>query len=190
MFVYHFVYPNLAVEILSEKAGKQKTGGVDFEVEDSSTFVFLYCGLKTIACSACLLLYRGKDKQRLLSMCLKDEGVLEVILLRGDDLTARRSSKGRRKECKLPIKWSSSKIVFKDFANILRAPTNYYFWKSVYYTTKKFTFLYMSEKFVLTLNSPCISESCIKTKISLNFYFCTFFVVPQKVLRYNKEMWK
>ena len=33
----------------------------------------------------------------------------------------------------------------------------------------------------LTLNDPCISESCIETKIKLNFYF-HFFVVPHKVL--------
>ena len=26
----------------------------------------------------------------------------------------------------------------------------------------------------LTLNDPCISESCIETKIKLNFYFHTF----------------
>ena len=64
--------------------------GVDYEIEDSSTSVSWYCGMKTIACSACLLFYRGKVKQRLLSMCLEDEGVLALILLRGDDLTGRR----------------------------------------------------------------------------------------------------
>ena len=119
MFVYHFVYPNLAVEILSEKAGKQKTGGVDFEIEDSSTFVFLYCGLKTIACSACLLLYRGKDKQRLLSKCLEDEGVLEVILLRRDNLTGRRifleKFKGQKKRMQITYKRIFIKDSFQRF---------------------------------------------------------------------------
>ena len=36
--------------------------------------------------------------------------------------------------------------------------------------------------FILTLKDPFISESCIEIKIELNFYFHTFFVVPQKVL--------
>ena len=35
----------------------------------------------------------------------------------------------------------------------------------------------------LTLPAPCISESCIKMKIDLKFYFSHFFVVPQKVYK-------
>ena len=40
---------------------------------------------------------------------------------------------------------------------------------------------------LLTLNDPCISESCIEKK-KVKFLFSHFFVVPQKVLRYHKEV--
>ena len=36
---------------------------------------------------------------------------------------------------------------------------------------------------LLTLNVPCISESCIEVKIKLSFLFSHFFVVGQKVLK-------
>ena len=53
---------------------------------------------------------------------------------------------------------------------------------------------------ILTLNVPCISESCIEMKIKLNFYFHTslwslkrfyegLFVVPQKIL-WRPLRWK
>ena len=40
---------------------------------------------------------------------------------------------------------------------------------------------------LLTLNDPCISENCIEKK-KVKFLFSHFFVVPQKVLRYHKEV--
>ena len=37
MFVYHFVYPNLNVEIFFEKEGTTENRGVDFEIGDIGT---------------------------------------------------------------------------------------------------------------------------------------------------------
>ena len=45
----------------------------------------------------------------------------------------------------------------------------------------KFVEIFLSYYRRLTLPAPSISESCIKIKNNLNFYF-HFFVEPQKVL--------
>ena len=47
-------------------------------------------------------------------------------------------------------------------------------------TTLHVPFIY-SKTIVFTFNVPCISESCIKIKINLNFYFHPSFLVPRKV---------
>ena len=39
----------------------------------------------------------------------------------------------------------------------------------------------------MTLPASCISESCIKRKVNLNFYFHTFFMVPQNVLWHHSS---
>ena len=48
MFVYHFVYPDLRVEIYFEKEGSAENGGVDFEIGDIDTSAYLYWRLKKL----------------------------------------------------------------------------------------------------------------------------------------------
>ena len=57
MFVYHFVDPDLKVEIFFEKEGAAENVGINFEIGDINTSTHLYWRLKKIACSACLLFY-------------------------------------------------------------------------------------------------------------------------------------
>ena len=48
MFVYHFVDPDLRVEIYFEKEGSAENGGVDFEIGDIDTSAYLYWRLKKL----------------------------------------------------------------------------------------------------------------------------------------------
>ena len=54
MFVYHFVDPNLRVEIVHKKEGEAKNGGLDFEIGDTNISEHLYWGLKEISCRPCM----------------------------------------------------------------------------------------------------------------------------------------
>ena len=42
MFVYHFVDPDLRVEIISRKEGTTKNEGIDFEVGDICSSAYWY----------------------------------------------------------------------------------------------------------------------------------------------------
>ena len=55
MFVYHFIDPDLMVEIFFEKEGAAENGGVEFEIGDIDTSAQLQWRLKKISCKACLL---------------------------------------------------------------------------------------------------------------------------------------
>ena len=55
MFVYHFIDPDLMVEIFFEKERAAENGGVEFEIGDIDTSAHLYWRLKKISCKACLL---------------------------------------------------------------------------------------------------------------------------------------
>ena len=55
MFVYHFIDPDLMVEIFFEKERAAENGGVEFEIGDIDTSTHLYWRLKKISCKACLL---------------------------------------------------------------------------------------------------------------------------------------
>ena len=57
MFVYHFVDPDLRVEIFFEKEGSAENGGVDFEIGDIDTSAYLYWRLKKTLWRACLRFY-------------------------------------------------------------------------------------------------------------------------------------
>ena len=57
MFVYHFVDPDLRIEIFFQKEGATENGGIDFEIGDIGTSAHLYCRLKKNSCRACLLFY-------------------------------------------------------------------------------------------------------------------------------------
>ena len=46
MFVYHFVDPNLRVEVTFRKEGIVENGGVDFEIGDTGTSAYWYWVLK------------------------------------------------------------------------------------------------------------------------------------------------
>ena len=71
MFVYHFVDPDLRVEIIFRKEGTVENGGIDFEIRDICTSAHGYWGLKKISCKACLLFYYFfGDKKSLLKALL------------------------------------------------------------------------------------------------------------------------
>ena len=57
MFVFHFVDPNMRVEIFFQKDEAPEKVGVDFEIENLSNSTHLYWRLKKIACRACLIFY-------------------------------------------------------------------------------------------------------------------------------------
>ena len=48
MFVYHFVDPDLRVEIFFEKEGPAETEDIDFEIGDIETSTHFYFRLKKI----------------------------------------------------------------------------------------------------------------------------------------------
>ena len=53
MFVYHFVDPDLRLEIFFEKEGAAENGSVDFEIEGIGISGHLNWRLKEISCRAC-----------------------------------------------------------------------------------------------------------------------------------------
>ena len=55
MFVYHYVDPDLRVEIFLKKEGADENGSVDFEIGDIDTSAQLYWGLKKTSFRTCLL---------------------------------------------------------------------------------------------------------------------------------------
>ena len=57
MFVYHFVDPDLRVEIFFEKEGVAGNGSDGFEIKDKATSEDLHWKLKKILCGACLLFF-------------------------------------------------------------------------------------------------------------------------------------
>ena len=57
MFVYHFVDPDLRIEIIFRKEGTAKKGDTDFERGDIGTSAQWYKRLKKFSCRACLLFY-------------------------------------------------------------------------------------------------------------------------------------
>ena len=57
IFVYHFVDPDLRVEIIFRKEGTAEKWGIDFVISDISTSAHWYWRLKKIMCRACLLFY-------------------------------------------------------------------------------------------------------------------------------------
>ena len=54
MFVYHFAYPDLRVDIFFKKDGAVEYGGVDFKIGNIGTLHLSYWELKKISCRACL----------------------------------------------------------------------------------------------------------------------------------------
>ena len=54
MFVYHFVDPDLRVEIYFEKERSAENGGVNFEIGNIDTSAYLYWRLKKTPWRACL----------------------------------------------------------------------------------------------------------------------------------------
>ena len=63
VFVYHFVDPDLRVEIFFEKEGAAGNGSDGLEIKDKATSEDLYWKLKKILCGACLLFFfSGKKK--------------------------------------------------------------------------------------------------------------------------------
>ena len=54
---YHFVDPDLRVDIFFVKEGALKNGSLDFEIGDKGTSTHLYWMLKKSSCRACLLFY-------------------------------------------------------------------------------------------------------------------------------------
>ena len=48
IFVYHFVDPDLKVEVISRKEGTAENGGIDFEIGDIGTSAHWYWKLKKI----------------------------------------------------------------------------------------------------------------------------------------------
>ena len=57
MFVFHFVDPDLRVEIIFRKEGTSQNECTDFEIGDIGTSAHWYWRLKKISCKACLLFY-------------------------------------------------------------------------------------------------------------------------------------
>ena len=57
VFVYHFVDPDLRVEIFFEKEGAAGNGSDGLEIKDKATSEDLYWKLKKILCGACLLFF-------------------------------------------------------------------------------------------------------------------------------------
>ena len=57
MFVYHFVDPDLRVEIILRNKGTAENGGIDFEIGNISTSSHWYWRMKKISCRACLLFH-------------------------------------------------------------------------------------------------------------------------------------
>ena len=55
MFVYHFVDPDMSVEIIFRKEGTAENEGIDFEIGDIGTSTHWYWRLKKISCRAGLL---------------------------------------------------------------------------------------------------------------------------------------
>ena len=55
MFVYHFVYPDLRVDLRFKKEWTAENGSVGFEIEDIGTSVHWYWRFKKISSRACLL---------------------------------------------------------------------------------------------------------------------------------------
>ena len=61
---YHFVDPDLRVDIFFVKEGTLKNGSLDFEIGDKGTSTHLYWMLKKSSCRACLLFnYFFDDKK-------------------------------------------------------------------------------------------------------------------------------
>ena len=54
MFAYHFVDPDLRVEIFFQKEGTAENGVLDYEIGDIGTSAHLYWRLKKISSRACL----------------------------------------------------------------------------------------------------------------------------------------
>ena len=67
IFVYHFVDPDMRVEIIFRKEETSENGGIDFEIGDTGTSVHWYWRLNKISCRACLIFYYfiGDNKQLL-----------------------------------------------------------------------------------------------------------------------------
>ena len=57
MFVYHFVDPDLRVEIIFRKEGTVENGGIDFEIGDIGTSAHWYWRLKKFSYRVPLLFY-------------------------------------------------------------------------------------------------------------------------------------
>ena len=57
MFVYHFVDPDLRVEIILRKEGTAENGCIDFEIGNIGNSARWNWGLKKISCRTCLLFY-------------------------------------------------------------------------------------------------------------------------------------
>ena len=57
MFVFHFVDPDLRVEILFRKEGTTENGGIHFEIGDIDPSAHCYWRLEKISCRACQLFY-------------------------------------------------------------------------------------------------------------------------------------
>ena len=57
MFVYHFVDPDLRVEIILGKEGTIENGGIDFEIGHIDTSAHWYWRLKKISYRVHLLFY-------------------------------------------------------------------------------------------------------------------------------------
>ena len=49
IFVYHFVDPDVKVEVIFKKEGTTENGGINFEIGDIGTSAHWYCRLKKIA---------------------------------------------------------------------------------------------------------------------------------------------
>ena len=56
IFVYHFVDPDLKVEVIFRKEGTAENGGIDFEIGDIGTSAHWYWRLKKTAFKSLLIL--------------------------------------------------------------------------------------------------------------------------------------
>ena len=59
MFVYHFLNPDLRVEIIFRKEGTAENGGIDFEIRDMATryLCTLVLEVQEVSCRTCLHFY-------------------------------------------------------------------------------------------------------------------------------------
>ena len=65
MFVYHFIDPDLGVEIPFKKDGATEKGSIDFEIGDWDNSAILYRRLKKISSRVCLLFLLLVTKKRI-----------------------------------------------------------------------------------------------------------------------------